>query len=366
MSESDIVKIFESIPQNEPYSRYNSTLEKIFKSQSLRHFVDIYKRKRAMSLDRNEPKDFVNNVFGEDLIAKKMKEEDENNIFDDVDEEKENEKSEMKTEENSQEYWKKIVELKKNKVTYNLDPFKYHPNYNAIYKNIPSVKITEPMVKTLPNQKRRENEKSKNKYKKMEKKKLNPLLITEINNTFTDSRKMKKMKDRNNNKTFQNINLTDKNIKNDVKLPKLEGKQKGINNTLIQGKNNHALRFSKYLPRKFIIPENNKNISYINPFNYNIPRNKNKSIDFDKMLHRNENNLVYASSLKVPSFMQYNPKYNWIDRDKNVRLFNPEEKDKEKEKKYLIRKICSSYEVNTEYQIVDNSKLNKSKYSFKI
>ena len=364
MSESDIVKIFESIPQNEPYSRYNSTLEKIFKSQSLRHFVDIYKRKRAISLEKNEPKDFVNNVFGEDLIAKKMKEEEENNIFDETEEEKESEKSEIKTEENSQEYWRKIVELKKNKVTYNLDPFKYHPNYNAIYKNIPSVKITEPTLKTLPNQKVRENEKFK--YKKMEKKKLNPLLITEINNSFSGSRKMKPLKNRNNNKTFQNINLTDKNIKNDVKLPKLEGNQKIKNNTLIPSKNNHALRFSKYLPRKFNIPENNKNISYINPFNYIIPRNKNKSIDFDKMLHRNENNLIYTSSLKVPSFVQYNPKYNWIDRDKNVRSFNPDEKDKEKAKKYLIRKICSSYEVNTEYQIVDNSKLGKTKFNFKI
>ena len=122
MSESDIVKIFESIPQNEPYSRYNSTLEKIFKSQSLRHFVDIYKRKRAISLEKNEPKDFVNNVFGEDLIAKKMKEEEENNIFDETEEEKESEKSEIKTEENSQEYWRKIVELKKNKVTVKYQP----------------------------------------------------------------------------------------------------------------------------------------------------------------------------------------------------------------------------------------------------
>ena len=260
-----------------------------------------------------------------------MKEEEENNIFDETEEEKESEKSEIKTEENSQEYWRKIVELKKNKVTYNLDPFKYHPNYNAIYKNIPSVKITEPTLKTLPNQKVRENEKTK--YKKMEKKKLNPLLITEINNSFSGSRKMKPLKNR---------------------------------NKLIPSKNNHALRFSKYLPRKFNIPENNKNISYINPFNYIIPRNKNKSIDFDKMLHRNENNLVYTSSLKVPSFVQYNPKYNWIDRDKNVRSFNPDEKDKEKAKKYLIRKICSSYEVNTEYQIVDNSKLGKTKFNFKI
>ena len=197
----------------------------------------------------------------------------------------------------------------------------------------------------------------------MEKKKLNPILITEINNTFNKSNKMKLTKDRNNmnNKTFQNINLTDKTIKGNVKLPKLTENPKIINNTLIPNKNNHALRFSKYLPRNFKIPENNKNISYINPFNYNIPRNKNKSIDFDKMLHRNSKTLINASSLKVPSFGQYNPKYNWVDKDKNVRLFNPEEKDKEKQKKYLIKKICTSYDVNTEYQIVDNDRLVNKK-----
>ena len=361
MSEGDIVKIFESIPQNEGYSRYNTTLEKIFKTQSLRHFIDMYKRKRAASLDKNDSKDFINNVFGDDLIAKKMKEEEENDIFDEINEEQDNETSEMKTEENNQDYWKKIVELKKNKVTYNLDPFKYHPNYNSIYKNIPSVKITEPTIKTLPNMKTKE----KTKYKKMEKKKLNPLLITEINNTFNKSGKSKLIKDTNNNKTFQNINHSDKNIKNGDKLPKLVTNQKNANTLLIPNKNNHALRFSKYLPRNFKIPENNKNISYINPFNYNIPRNKNKSIDFDKMLHRNNKTLIYASSLKVPSFAQYNPKYNWIDKDKNIRSFNPEEKDKEKQKKYLIKKICTSYDVNTEYQIVDNNKLNNKKYKNK-
>ena len=357
MSEGDILKIFESIPQNETYSRYNTTLEKIFKSQSLRHFIENYKHKRAMSLDKNEQNEFTTNIFREDLIFKKMKEE-ENNIFDEVNEEKENENDEFKTEENKQDLFKKIIELKRNKVVQNLDPFKYHPNYNAIYKNIPSVKFIVPTrAKTLPNKKIEDKTEKdgRNKNIKKEKKQLDKLLLTEIN-TFSNKEKMKKTRDRNNkNKTFENINLTEKN---DVKLPKLLPGQKNKINTLIPNKNNHALRFSKYLSRDFKIPENNKNISYINPFNYIIPRKKNKSIDFDKMLQRNVKTLIYASSLKVPSFGQYNPKYNWIDKDKNIRLFNPEDKGKEKNKKYLIKKICTSYNVNTEYQIVDNNMLN--------
>ena len=350
MSEDNVSKIFESIPQNEIYSRYNSTLEKIFKSQSLRHFINLYRKRRALMLSKKEKDDYTHNIYNEDFLYKKMK-EDEKDIFDEQSED-DNEKSEVKPEESAQVLFRKLVELKKNKVTHNLDPFKYHPNYNSIYRNIPSVRIRGPtkLLKTLPN----ENDRDRNKNKKLENKKMNKLLLTEINNTSKE--KGKQPKDR--NKTFEKIiNLTDKNSKGELNLPKLKIIQKNKDTNLLQDRNNHALRFSKYISRKFIIPDNNKNISYIDPFNYNIPRNKNKSIDFDKMLHRNCNELINISSLKVPSFGQYNPNYKWIDKDKNGIYFNPEEKEKEKHKKFLIKKICTSYNVITEYQSIDNDKL---------
>jgi len=346
MSENEMMKIIESIPHNETYSKYNSTLEKIFKSQSLRHYINVYKNRRTMSFDKNEANDFNTNVFGDELLYKKLKEDEENNIFDDTN--GENEKVEPKLEETKEDFWKKIVEMKKNKIEYNLDPFKYHPNYNSIYKNIPSVKITEPTKTKL-----KEKSKDKNNYKKMEKKKMNKLLITEINHTFNEEKKQSK--DRN-NKSFVNINLTDTNIKKEIKLPKLSGNPKNKNMTLITNRNNHAIRFSKYLPRKFIIPDHNKNISYINPFNYIKPKNKTKSIDFNKMLHRNDKTLIYTSSLKTPSFCQYNPKYDWVDKDKCSIYFNPLQKNEKKHKKYLIKKICTSYNVNTEYEILNDLK----------
>ena len=341
-----MMKIIESIPHNETYSKYNSTLEKIFKSQSLRHYINVYKNRRTMSFDKNEANDFNTNVFGDELLYKKLKEDEENNIFDDTN--GENEKGEPKLEETKEDFWKKIVEMKKNKIEYNLDPFKYHPNYNSIYKNIPSVKITEPTKTKL-----KEKSKDKNNYKKMEKKKMNKLLITEINHTFNEEKKQSK--DRN-NKSFVNINLTDTNIKKEIKLPKLSGNPKNKNMTLITNRNNHAIRFSKYLPRKFIIPDHNKNISYINPFNYIKPKNKTKSIDFNKMLNRNDKTLIYTSSLKTPSFCQYNPKYDWVDKDKCSIYFNPLQKNEKKHKKYLIKKICTSYNVNTEYEILNELK----------
>ena len=123
---------------------------------------------------------------------------------------------------------------------------------------------------------------------------------------------------------------------------------------------NHALRFSKYIPRKYNIPKVNKNVSYINPFNYIKPKNKTKSIDFDKMLQRNEKDFVYASCLKNPSFTRYNPKYTYVEKNKQVKLFNPEDMDEEKRKKFLMRKLWGSYKVGTEYQLINNVKFNKT------
>ena len=324
MSGREILKIFESIPQNETYSKYYSSLEKIFKTQSLRHFLNIYKHKKELSFDKKSSKDFTTNVFWEEAANKRINEDEEIDIFENKDEEKEKEK---------------MNELNKNKLEQNLDPFKYHPNYNSIYKNIPSARITVPK-----NQSIKERNKGKQLFKLKEKMRTNKLLLTEINSSDI----LGKNNQKKDNKTVENINH--------IKLPKL-AKLNIINNEQI--KNNHALRFSKYLPRKFIIPENNKNISYINPFNYLIPKNRNKSIDFEKMSQRNSKTLINTSSLKIPSFGQYNPNYKWIDRDKNIISFNPEEKEEGKYKKYLIKKLWSSYKVNTEYQLIDNNKLKK-------
>ena len=350
MSEREILKIFESIPQNETYSKYYTSLEKLFKTQSLRHFVNIYKQKKELSYDKKSSKDYTTNVFWEEMNNKRINEDDEIDIFDNNNEEKENDKKENLKEDSSLEFLKQMFETKRKKIGQNLDPFKYHPNYNSIYKNIPSVRMKEP---------KKTNIIEKNKGKKLinskENIRANKLLLTEVNTISNILGKNKQKGEQNNiNKTAENINQH--------KLPKLT---KINNNNKYQNRNNHAIRFSKYLPRKFIIPEINKNISYINPFNYPIPKNRNRSIDFEKMSYRNGKTLVYVSSLKIPSFGQYNPKYNWIDKDKNIISFNHDEKDEKKYKKYLIKKLWTSYKVNTEYQMIDNDKLKKTKYNCK-
>ena len=78
-------------------------------------------------------------------------------------------------------------------------------------------------------------------------------------------------------------------------------------------KNNHSMRFSKYMPRKNNIYSTNKVVSYIQPYDY-VSAAKNKTIDFNKMLTRSEKVLINVSSLQVPSFCSYTPKYDLLEK----------------------------------------------------
>ena len=341
MKEKRIVKMLESIPKFGTYSQYNSNLEKIFKSNNLKYLIEKLKNQKDISgislLDKiskiniDEPIDIYAN---EDSELKKLQKYEDHDIFDEISEEKEIQPIKKKP---------KIFynyEFRKKKLVPALDPFKYNPNYNSIYKNIRSFKIIDP-EKTLNSL----DEKYKRKNKNKSSERYNNLKYYDINKTQS--------KQNFTLNTISNINNNEKN-----KFPKLIKLSKANKNESINFDNeNHALRFSKYIPRKYYIPENNKNISYINPFNYIKPKDKTKSIDFDKMLNRKEKDLLYASCLKNPSFAQYNPKYTYIDKNETVKLFNP--KKINYNKKYLMRKLWTSYEVPTEYQLVDNNKINK-------
>ena len=364
MKEKRIVKMLESIPKFGTYSQYNSNLEKIFKSNNLKYLIEKLKNQKDISgislldkiskINTDEPIDIYAN---EDSELKKIQKEEEHDIFDEIKEEKEIPPIKKKA--------KKIFynfEFRKKKLAPALDPFKYNPNYDSIYKKIRSFKIIDP-EKTLNSLdekfKRKKKYKSTDKYNN-KKKYSNKRFITD-SKIFSNNNTILKNYDINKTNSNKNIILnTTGNINNNKndKLPKLTKLSKVNNNESVNFDNeNHALRFSKYIPRKYYAPENNKNISYINPINYIKPKNKTKSIDFDKMLNRKEKDLVYASCLKNPSFAQYNPKYTYIDKNETVKLFNP--KKINYNKKYLMRKLWASYQVPTEYQLVDNNKINK-------
>ena len=372
MKGKQIAKIFESIPNFDTYSHYNSTLEKIFKSNSLKNLIETLKRQKDINeislidqiskIDTNKPIDVY---AAEDEDLKKIQNDEEYDIFDEINDEKEQDQS--KNEKIKKEFWKNNAVERKKKMRPALDPFKYNPNYNSIYKNVPTFKIIDPK-KVLDNLDAKSKTKRKLKNKDNNKSNEEKSLIKETNiilnkknsNTLFQSMELNKTPLKNNKilNTIGTFKSSDK-LNNRNSLPKLTRLSKyKIIDSINSDNDNHALRFSKYIPRKYYIHENNKIVSYLNPINYIKPKNKTKSIDFDKMLYRNGKNLIYASTLKNPSFGQYNPKYSYIDKNEQVRLFNPDEKEFVKNKKYLMRKLWASYKVNTEYQMVDNNKIN--------
>ena len=72
-----------------------------------------------------------------------MNNDEDSDIFDEMYDKKHH--SEIKNRRINQSLRKSnIADLKRKRIKPVLDPFKYNPNYNSIYKNVPSWKIVEP------------------------------------------------------------------------------------------------------------------------------------------------------------------------------------------------------------------------------
>ena len=381
MTEKKVVRMLESIPKFDSYSSHNRSFEKVFRGNSLHSLIKILKHQKDIVetsiLDKLDGKDSMDqiDVYNQEEDFKNIHNEEKYDIFDEKYDEKH---SKNKKEEKKQTY---KTDFKKKKFNFVLNPFKYNPNYNSIYKNIPSVKIIDPRKNLSTNNSRFKsrnnfyNNENDNKtiitntnldknsnilFKKIEHNKM-PLITRETLNSLNISKDSNNLNNSNNSNKSNNSKSKDKDNKENIKLPKLTRLTKLKMDEPVSENENHALRFSRYIPRKYNIPKVNKNVSYINPFNYIKPKNKTKSIDFDKMLHRDEKDFVYVSCLKNPSFCMYNPKYTYIDKNEQVKLFNPEDKVKEKRRKFLMRKLWGSYKVGTEYQLINNDKFNSNK-----
>ena len=122
-------------------------------------------------------------------------------------------------------------------------------------------------------------------------------------------------------------------------------------------KNNHAMRFSKYLSRKMNFNEKNEDnrMSYLEPYKY--LENKTKVIDFRKMSSRKPRDFINKAALENPSFNNYNPKFDLVEKKMAQVDFSPHV-NKKSSKQYLLKKLWSSYEAISEYQLVNNEQLS--------
>ena len=126
----------ESIPKATIYSKYGESLDKLFKSRSLKNLISELKNpKKYISKELSSEEDKKKKVV-------KYKEEDFKDIFFTLEQEHENKKDNYIKKNN-----KNLIEKEKYKPKILIknagfmDPFKYNPNYNSISKNIPSVRM---------------------------------------------------------------------------------------------------------------------------------------------------------------------------------------------------------------------------------
>lgn len=346
----DSIKLFDSIAKFNTYSKYNSSLEKLFDKKTLKHFVRTLHHPLKIKAE-----DFLDERFKD----KKINEEEElnNNLT------HKNQKSLLeythtdflKHQEEIESKKKKIEPWKINSGTPRIpeikittDSFGYMPNYKSIYKNIPSVIFKKDI-------KEEKNLTSSNIKKSFSNK--NHRIINLKNKAVIKGRNKKKISPKN------------KKSKNKF-LPLLTSieeyspiKTNKTTNTIID-KNNHAFRFSKYSPRKPNIIPNQSKVSYMNSYE-NSPYYK--TVDFKKMTKRDEKCLYNIQSLKTPCPCYYHPKYDLMEEKFSSNVCFSHKKSKKITKMIKMQKILTSYEVSREYSSVDNSKLctlNEIKHMF--
>ena len=349
MESDNLLEMFGSIPRFNTYSDYSNTLNRVFKYTSLDNLIYNIKHPKIIKSSGffeddvkkiNSDKKFLDNLLDNQPVQ--MEEEDD--FFD----EKYDKKNLKKKERKKKNKLNKSV-TKKN---YNNDIKiykpespdlnKYNPNYNAIYKNIHSVKIvlSDREKQELIN-KKKNNNKSK-------------ILKTHNNNTE-------------NNKEYNTENNNNEHNNNDNKskilLTGVEEKKKNKKKIFLPpiiDKNNHAIKFESYTNRVFQIPKQNDKISYIEPYDYLSKLDK--VIDFKKIRSRNEYGLIAPSQLDTPSFCYYRPKYDLVEKSSiKFKFKNDNDKDEYKNnKKYLMRKYIASYKDEPGYHIIDTKKLEEN------
>ena len=343
MSNKNIINSLESIQKNTIYSKYGENLNRIFKSRSLKSL--IYELKNQKKFSPNEY--FETEQYNNKKKTKEINEDNYLDIFNSMQQylKKEN-KKEIHKEQKESPFNKIRIKHERDIIDKNgfKDPFKYNPNYNAISKNVPSVK----MILTEKEKK----EMKKNNLKLIHSKtesgdKKNQILLDIVDPNS---------KVRNNSPKSRNVELP-----LITKVPNQKERSITVENVDFKKrnllKNNHAMRFSKYLSRKININEKKEDnrMSYLEPYKY--LEQKTKVIDFRKMSSRKPKDFINKAALENPSFNNYNPKFDLVEKKMAQVDFSPHV-NKKSSKQYLLKKLWSSYDAISEYQLVNNDQLS--------
>jgi len=357
-----MINFFDSIPKINSYSHYGASLEKMFKMSSLKYFIKTLKFKE----------EFHKKYLKEETVNSKKKEYD---IYEmeGINANKDNDKEDIfslpDTTSINNNKIKSNYEINKSyfyhkKSTSSLsdspDALKYNPNYNSISKNIPSVRMVKPFF-----------DKSKLKFEKSNlldsemKKNLSKIALKDIKSnkylSTIDNDSSKNSKINLLNDRYNTIESLGKDKRFITEIP--------IKNNRNFLKNNSCKKYPYKLPNiissefPHYMLDKNTNKKRIRKFDLNNNTisfyNKNRAIDFSKMLKRSSKLFINVYSLKVPNSGYYEPKYNSVEkRQYNILINKKPIVDKHKRKQILLKKIMTSYYIAPNYQLIDNNKLN--------
>jgi len=238
---------FDEISKYSVYSKMNVKYDRVFGDRSLKAFVKINKSPKILkkisyveealkkapkeSKDYKDPHEYINQIIARSI---------ENN----------NNKSKIFNTQPNATPQNHIFKKKNFNDIISLDPFKYNPNYDAIYRKIPYVRIVGPTEKDNNRNvnssnsstiKENKNNKSKNSRSP------SPLNKNDLNsNNSKDSYTIE---------TNRNDEVNNLNKSSDIKSIKLPIINNNNNKSKIWD-NNHALRFSKYGNQRVYKSEN--------------------------------------------------------------------------------------------------------------
>ena len=315
-----LLRILNPIGNFPTFSKYNESLEKLFKKRSL----------KTLLYSLNNPIQFNSNYIEERLSKKEFerktskKDKNKKNLLEYNGEDSTEKKKKKKSKKISVEPWS--IPEKSRVVIYtykDLDFYKYNPNYNSIYKNVPSFSFTKASKKRF-------------------------IFDKEIKDKCHTDRKI----------------INERNVKGNINkdfhlITSLTNKSSHEVNKENKSydKNKHTFRFSKYSPRKTMEYKVNNRVTNLKTINSFI--HMNRTIDFNKMAKRNKNNFIMTSTLKNPSICYYNPRYEYLETKPKKIEFNPEgfKENLKFIKKKKLKKVVMSYDVQKEYSTIDNSKL---------
>ena len=358
-----MINFLDSIPKIKNYSHYGNSLEKMFKMSSLKYFIKTLKFKEEFHKkylkDDSVSKQKEYDIYKMERIQKN-KEMDEKDIFSPESNPKPiiNPKLKINNKVNKSYFFHK-----KNfsNLSDSPDALKYNPNYNSISKNIPSYKIVKPSL-----EKTRNNILKNSLFNSGIKRDISKIIIKDkknknfitINNEHKEDSKNNVLN--NNDESNESIEkgkrfITEVSIIND------KNKRKNFFKNISCKKYPYKLPVitsTIEVPHYMLGIKSNKNRHFIHNLNTISFYNKNKAIDFSKMLRRPTKLFINIHSLKVPNSGYYEPNYNLVEKRQYNIHFNKPVIDKIQRKHNLLKKLMASYNIESNYQLIDNNKLN--------